>query len=57
MKDIAASAVKTVPPVGANYWFWLTGHDINWYVAVATIFYICLQAFYLIRNGGRAGGE
>jgi hypothetical protein len=40
MHDIAASAVKVAPPVGVNYWLWLTGHDINWYVAAATLVYI-----------------
>jgi len=57
MKDIAASAVKAVPPIGANWWLWLQSHDINWYVAAATIAYLSLQAFYLIRNNGRRGGE
>jgi hypothetical protein len=32
---------------------WLTGHDINWWVAVATIAYIGLQAYYLIKNKGK----
>ena len=57
MNDLAASAVKAAPPIGANWWFWFTGHDINWWVALATIAYICLQAFYLIRNNGRRGSE
>lgn len=57
MKDITASAVKAVPPIGANWWLWLQGHDINWYVAAATIVYIGLQGFYLIRNNGQRGGE
>lgn len=55
MKDMAASAAKVTPPVGANVWFWLTGHDINWWVALLTIGYIVLQAFYLIKNNGRRG--
>lgn len=57
MKDIAASAVKAVPPIGANWWLWLESHDINWYVAASTIAYIGLQGFYLIRNNGRRGDE
>jgi hypothetical protein len=57
MHDLAASAVKAAPAVGANYWFWLTSHDINWYVAAATLVYIGLQSFYLIRNKGRRGVE
>jgi hypothetical protein len=57
MKEIAASAVKAVPPIGANWWLWLQSHDINWYVAAATIVYIGLQGFYLIRNNGQRGGE
>lgn len=52
MKDLAASAVKAAPPLGANWWFWVTGHDINWWVALATLIYIGLQSFYLVRNKG-----
>jgi hypothetical protein len=55
MKEMAASAVKATPPVGANVWLWLAGHDINWWVALLTIGYIVLQAFYLIKNNGRRG--
>ncbi|KVE34290.1 hypothetical protein WS68_09875 [Burkholderia sp. TSV86] len=33
--EVIASAMKTVPAVGSNFWLWLTSHDINWYVAVA----------------------
>lgn len=53
MKDIAASAVKAVPPLGANWWLYFESHDINWYVAAATLVYIGLQSYYLIRNKGR----
>jgi hypothetical protein len=52
MKDFAASAVKAAPPLGANWWFWFTSHDINWWVALATLIYIGLQSFYLVRNKG-----
>lgn len=56
MKDnVVASAVKSAPPIGVNGWLWLSSHDINWWVAAATIFYIGLQSFYLIRNKGRKG--
>ncbi|MDF0501641.1 hypothetical protein POK33_13020 [Burkholderia cenocepacia] len=47
------SAAKAAPAVGSNFWLWLTGHDINWWVAVATIAYIGLQAYYLIKNKGK----
>lgn len=57
MKDITASTAKAAPPIGANWWLWLQSHDINWYVAAATIVYIGLQAYYLIRNNGHRGGE
>ena len=53
MKDVIASAAKSSPPVGANLWLWLSGHDINWWVAVATIAYIGLQAYYLVKNKGK----
>ncbi|WP_244122575.1 hypothetical protein [Burkholderia multivorans] len=39
--------------MGSNFWLWLTSHDINWWVAVATITYIGLQAYYLIKNKGK----
>lgn len=48
--DIAASAVKVSPAVGANAWLWLTGHDINWYVAAATLAYVLLQGYVLVRD-------
>ncbi|MFP3638106.1 hypothetical protein [Paraburkholderia sp. SIMBA_054] len=50
MNDLVASAAKVAPPVGANYWLWFTSHDINWYVAAATIVYIGLQAYVLVRD-------
>ncbi|KVE34286.1 hypothetical protein [Burkholderia sp. TSV86] len=51
--EVIASAMKTVPAVGSNFWLWLTSHDINWYVAVATLAYIGLQAYYLIKTNGK----
>lgn len=51
--DLATSAVKAAPAVGSNFWLWLTSHDINWYVALATLGYIGLQAYYLIKNKGK----
>ncbi|MDR8920565.1 hypothetical protein FEP54_00667 [Burkholderia multivorans] len=51
--DLAISAVKAAPAVVSNFWLWLTSHDINWWVAVATITYIGLQAYYLIKNKGK----
>jgi hypothetical protein len=57
--DIAASAVKVTPTLVSNTWLWLQSHDINWWVALATLGYIGLQAYYLIRNNreGRDGQE
>jgi hypothetical protein len=57
MNDIATNAVKAAPPIGVNYWLWFSSHDINWWVAIFTIAYICLQAYYLIKNKGRKGDE
>lgn len=51
--DLAVSAAKAAPAVGSNFWLWLTSHDINWWVAVATIAYIGLQAYYLVKNKGK----
>ncbi|MEB2499526.1 hypothetical protein [Burkholderia cenocepacia] len=47
------SAAKSTPPVCGTFWIWVTSRDINWWVAAATLAYIGLQAFYLIRNKGR----
>lgn len=55
MGDVASSVAKAAPPLGANWWLWLQSHDINWYVAVATLIYIGLQSYYLIRNKGMKG--
>lgn len=48
--DVVASAVKASPAVGVNAWLWFTSHDINWYVALATLAYILLQAYVLVRD-------
>jgi hypothetical protein len=50
VKDIASSVAKTAPPLGANFWIWLTSHDINWLVALATLIYISLQVYVLVRD-------
>lgn len=50
MKEIASSVAKATPPVGANFWIWLTSHDINWLVALATLIYISLQVYVLARD-------
>ncbi|MDN7871254.1 hypothetical protein QZM26_17750 [Burkholderia multivorans] len=55
--DIAASAAKAAPAIGGNFWIWLSSHDINWWVALATLGYIGLQSYYLIKNKGRRGLE
>lgn len=51
--EIAKSVVQTTPPIGGNLWIWLSSHDINWWVALATIAFIGLQSYYLIRNKGQ----
>jgi len=58
--DIAKIAVQSAPAVGGSgfqWWQWLSTHDLNWYLAAlvsaATLFYIGLQSYYLIRNKGR----
>ncbi|MDN8001441.1 hypothetical protein QZN00_30420, partial [Burkholderia multivorans] len=45
------------PAIGSNFWIWLSSHDINWWVALATLGYIGLQSYYLIKNKGRRGLE
>jgi hypothetical protein len=58
--DIAKAAAQSIPPVSVNgwqWWNWMAGHDLNWYLAVmvsvATLFWIGLQSYYLIRNNGK----
>lgn len=58
--DIAKAAVQSAPPIGATgfqWWQWFNSHDLNWYLAalvsVATLFYIGLQSYYLIKNNGK----
>lgn len=57
MNQAASDAMKVAPAIGANWWFWFSSHDINWWTALATIAYIILQAYYLIKNKGRKGDE
>jgi hypothetical protein len=40
--EVVASAAKAAPTVGSNFWLRLTSHDINRYVALATLGYIGL---------------
>lgn len=49
-KELAASAVKTSPPVAYSAWLWLTSHDINWYVAALTFVYIGMQVYVFARD-------
>ncbi len=49
--DLVAGAVKVSPAVGGNVWLWLKSHDIDWWVAAATITYIGLQVSYLVKKG------
>ncbi|KVM83500.1 hypothetical protein WT94_20810 [Burkholderia stagnalis] len=51
--DLAASAAMASLAALGNFWLRLTSHDINWYVALATLGYIGLQAYYLIKNKGK----
>lgn len=53
-QDLAASAAKAMPVVGGNYWLWLSSHDINWWVAVATLAYIGASFVFALRKDRRA---
>lgn len=48
--EVANSAAKALPPVGSNVWIWLQTHDINWWVAAATLVYVGLQVYVLVRD-------
>ncbi|MEM5371960.1 hypothetical protein V4C53_38900 [Paraburkholderia azotifigens] len=52
-QDLAASAVKGAPVAGGNFWIWLNGHDINWWVAVATLAYIAASFVLALRRDRR----
>jgi hypothetical protein len=47
-KEIAEEAVKASPPLVVTVGSWLAGLTINEFVGLTTIFYILLQAGYLI---------
>ncbi|KUY54292.1 hypothetical protein [Burkholderia sp. RF2-non_BP3] len=51
--DLAASAAKVAHTVGCNFWLWLIIHSVNRWVAVATIAYVGLQAYYVVKNSGK----
>lgn len=55
--DTAASIAKVSPPVGANFFLWLSTHDINWWVAVATLIYVGLQVYVMVRDKIIRNGE
>ncbi|UXC34771.1 hypothetical protein [Cupriavidus gilardii] len=48
--EVTASAVKATPPVASNFWIWLQTRDINWWVAAATLVYVGLQVYVLVRD-------
>jgi|GEM_PF-2448407 len=52
-QDLAASAVKGAPVAGGNFWIWLNDHDINWWVAVATLVYIGASFVLALRKDRR----
>ncbi|WP_257127745.1 MULTISPECIES: hypothetical protein [unclassified Burkholderia] len=39
--------------VGCNFWLWLIIHSVNRWVAVATIAYVGLQAYYVVKSSGK----
>lgn len=47
---VGTEILKMTPPTAANFYIWLTSHDINWYVALATLIYISLQTYVIIRD-------
>lgn len=48
--EAVTSVVKATPPVASNFWIWLQTHDINWWVAAATLVYVGLQVYVLVRD-------
>jgi hypothetical protein len=50
MKDEITAAAKAAPPVAVTAANYLLGMPIEKWVAAATLFYILLQAFFLIKD-------
>ena len=48
--EIRQEALKATPPVAVTGWSFLTDLTLNDWVAISTIAYIVLQAFFLIRD-------
>ena len=62
MQDIQTAAIKAAPPVAVSAGAAILGLTLNEWVAIATLLYIALQAFFLVRDkwwrerdAGRAG--
>ncbi|MDR5771012.1 MULTISPECIES: hypothetical protein [unclassified Caballeronia] len=51
--EFVASAAKCAPVAGGNMWLWLGKHDINWWVAVATLAYISASFVFAWRKDRR----
>ena len=51
--DLMAGALKATPVAGGNFWIWLTNHDINWWVALATLAYIGASFLFAWRKDRR----
>lgn len=49
-EEIAAAATRAAPPVAVTGTQWIFDLTLNQWVQVATLAYIVLQAFFLIRN-------
>ena len=46
--EVAQETLKATPPVAVTLWAWLSEATLNEWVLRATLFYIVLQAGYLI---------
>lgn len=56
MKDeLAVASVKIAPPTLVTAYTYVLGMPIEKWVSVATLIYIVLQAFFLLRNQLRKG--
>ncbi|SAK69415.1 hypothetical protein AWB80_03562 [Caballeronia pedi] len=53
-EDFLVNMSKGAPVVGGNFWLWLSSHDINWWVAVATLAYIGSSFVFAWRKDRRA---
>lgn len=58
MKDqITSAAMKSSPPVAVTLWHYLLNLPVEKWVSFATLIYVLLQGFFLVRNEMKKRGK